>query len=1011
MSELPWENKKVAEIISSVEGDKSSANTSGEKNSSTPPIPDILANAFADIPMEEAKIEVHEDSPSPADSGAPQASFPSFGDLPDLSALGGTPPNAPPVEKKEAPMGMPPFMNAPPNADQPDMVPSLDQPPEPSSVGKSAKKRSPPPLFEPFVGSKEPHGISPPCIGEPAPPFVPGSSEPLPFDPQVEKSQFPTPGPFTSPVAPAESNPFESMPGSVPPADPFASAGVPSESNPFGSTPGSVPPADPFASAGVPAESNPFGSTPGSVPPADPFASAGVSSESNPFGSTPGSVPPADPFASAGVSSESNPFGSTPGSVPPADPFASAGVSSESNPFGSTPGSVPPADPFASAGVSSGDPFASGVVPVESNPFAPTSGVIQPGNPFGGSVPDDAGSFEKSKHSQKSQGKLPIDIGSFKKNFGGISGITKGLLKNLTKGKSLIERMEDMREEVDFAESARQDTGSKAEKVLDKSPFDSNPFETPQDNIDSNPFLSSFNEDNPVVQATFNEPVTPSIENGGGEGDDDGVDDIRQVTPIENPIMEMKEEYLIDSEISDDAGVDGIVLPKSDNVFAEASDPFVNVADSSLVVNDIVNDAFTMPQPDNVAESMAGSDGSVMPEQFHHSLPELTDVEAGAKPELSKISESVSSHENTSSASGMELSRKVFSKELKDIKITTDKKLENLENDIGGLEDSLNDMNLQFSSMHSEVEEFSNRISEITESVAAAVSLKDALSQNNSRFDAVNRKISQVESKVSGFDSSITSLQSDNVSMKADMSQIEESITELVGSYTALLAQLHESLQENESKFAILAEVSSKIDSLGPRVELIEKMQEESKSTSKEFSRSMSSMVDTLGKVSSEFQEFRQQSEQKNVAVMEKIDSLTEYMESELKKLGARSYKGFGQNVHLSNIVKNSSNMKLCMEWLEFLMELVGRNNLPDILSYYEELGWITEKVRMELLHYAEGIDFYMEKPDWKLTPDDHVKSIWFIESLAGMKVDKNRLSVIERDIEKVKKGSEIYGI
>ena len=109
--------------------------------------------------------------------------------------------------------------------------------------------------------------------------------------------------------------------------------------------------------------------------------------------------------------------------------------------------------------------------------------------------------------------------------------------------------------------------------------------------------------------------------------------------------------------------------------------------------------------------------------------------------------------------------------------------------------------------------------------------------------------------------------------------------------------------------------------------------------------------------------------------------------------------------------MKNSSSIKLCMEWLEFLMELVGRNNLPDILSYYEELGWITEEVRLELMRYAEGIDFYMEKPDWKLNPDDHVKSVWFIENLAGIKVDKNKLSVIDRDIEKVRKGSEIYNI
>jgi archaellum component FlaD/FlaE len=372
----------------------------------------------------------------------------------------------------------------------------------------------------------------------------------------------------------------------------------------------------------------------------------------------------------------------------------------------------------------------------------------------------------------------------------------------------------------------------------------------------------------------------------------------------------------------------------------------------------------------------------------------------------------MSKQEKTSSTSGMELSKKVFTKDIKDLRATTDKKFESLEDDLGGLKNSLDDMTLQFSSMHSEVEEFSNKISEITEAVASAVSSSEnILSQSNLRFDDVDGKVLQVENKISEFDSSIAVLQSDNTSMKTDLSQIEENISELVGSYTALLAQLHESLQENESKFTILAELSSRIDAFGPRVELIEKMQEESKSTSKEFSRSMSSMLDNLGKVSSEFQVFRQESEDKNNAVLEKIDSLTEYMESELKKLGARSYKGFGQNVHLSNIVKNSSNMKLCMEWLEFLMELVGRNNLPDILSYYEELGWITEKVRMELLHYAEGIDFYMEKPDWKLTPDDHVKSIWFIESLAGMKVDKNRLSVIERDIEKVKKGSEIYGI
>jgi Putative archaeal flagellar protein D/E len=950
MSELPWENKKIAEIMSSVEDEQSSANASGEKKSSTPPIPDILANAFADIPMEEAKIEISEENPSSTEAEVPQAAFPSFGDLPDLSALGNTPPNVPLSEEKEAPLEMPPFMNSPPNADELGMIPPLNQSPESSpTMEKPAKKRSPPPLFEPFINSDEPYESSSPEVGESALPFSPEPIQSQPIDAQVEVPPFPT-------------------------SDTPVSTGAPVESNPFESTPDAIPPVNPFASAGGPVESNPFESTPDAIPPGNPFTSAGGSVESNPFEPTPDTIPSGNPFASAGGPVEPNPFESTPDAIPPGNPFASAGGPVASNPFEPTPDTIPSGNPFASAGG-----------PVEPNPFESTHEAFQSQNPFGVQVASDTGSFENNRHSQKLPVKLPIDMGSFKKNLEGISGITKGFLKNLTKGKSLIERMEDMREEVDVAESVRHNAESKPAITSNASPFDANPFELSENtNVHVNPFME--NEDDGTVSA------------------------IRQVTPIENPILEMREEYLLDKDdFGNNASIDA--LSGNGELTADASISSIDAENSSLAVNDMITDAVTKA---NSSDNMPGSNELFIQDYGQDSFLKQTELEAEGENalEVSAVPDEVSIQEKTSSTSGMELSRKVFTKELNDIRTTTNKKFEDVEGDLGGLKESLSDMNLHISSIHAEIEGFSNKISEITGSVASAVSSSEnILSQSNSRFDAVDGKVAQVENKISEFDSSISMLQSDNVSMKTDLSQIDESISELVGSYTALLAQLHESLQENESKFAVLAELSSKIDSFGPRVELIEKMQEESRSTSKEFSRSMSSMVDNLGKVSSEFQEFRQETEEKNTAVLEKLDSLTEYMESELKKLGARSYKGFGQNVHLSNIVKNSSNMKLCMEWLEFLMELVGRNNLPDILSYYEELGWITEKVRMELLHYAEGIDFYMEKPDWKLTPDDHVKSIWFIESLAGMKVDKNRLSVIERDIEKVKKGSEIYGI
>jgi archaellum component FlaD/FlaE len=172
-----------------------------------------------------------------------------------------------------------------------------------------------------------------------------------------------------------------------------------------------------------------------------------------------------------------------------------------------------------------------------------------------------------------------------------------------------------------------------------------------------------------------------------------------------------------------------------------------------------------------------------------------------------------------------------------------------------------------------------------------------------------------------------------------------------------------------------------------------------------------SDLIKSLEKAHNTNKEFKNDTDEQNELLKNELGSLTDFVEKEFKNLGARSYKSHGENVQLNNIIKNSANMKLCMEWLEFLMELVGCNHLSDILSYYEELGWINEDVRMELIRYAEGIDYYIEKSDWKLAPDDHVKSIWFIEQLAGLKVDKNRLSIIEKDIKKVKSGTEIYGI
>ncbi len=66
--------------------------------------------------------------------------------------------------------------------------------------------------------------------------------------------------------------------------------------------------------------------------------------------------------------------------------------------------------------------------------------------------------------------------------------------------------------------------------------------------------------------------------------------------------------------------------------------------------------------------------------------------------------------------------------------------------------------------------------------------------------------------------------------------------------------------------------------------------------------------------------------------------------------------KGHGE---LLNTIDRTDIRKIeeVLDWLEFLIEHVGKNEIPRILEYYRNVGWISEKARNELMEYAEGIE------------------------------------------------------
>ncbi|MCK4458441.1 MAG: hypothetical protein KAU52_01815 [Methanosarcinales archaeon] len=112
--------------------------------------------------------------------------------------------------------------------------------------------------------------------------------------------------------------------------------------------------------------------------------------------------------------------------------------------------------------------------------------------------------------------------------------------------------------------------------------------------------------------------------------------------------------------------------------------------------------------------------------------------------------------------------------------------------------------------------------------------------------------------------------------------------------------------------------------------------------------------------------------------------------------------------VKLQSIGNEADHVKIAMELLDFLLKMVGPNNLPSILDYYIEIGWISETARLDLLAYASGLGFAEEKPDWKLSTEDHLKALWFIDQLCGYKTDKTRLFRVNHEIAKIHKGIDV---
>ena len=114
----------------------------------------------------------------------------------------------------------------------------------------------------------------------------------------------------------------------------------------------------------------------------------------------------------------------------------------------------------------------------------------------------------------------------------------------------------------------------------------------------------------------------------------------------------------------------------------------------------------------------------------------------------------------------------------------------------------------------------------------------------------------------------------------------------------------------------------------------------------------------------------------------------------------------------LEQIPQDPESIVVIMKWLQYLVERTGKNNLPDVLGYYVDIGWISDDVRLDLISYSKGITEETGQKNTHAThlpTKDHLQSLLFIQRLKGVQLDDRFLSKIDRNMEKLIKGLEEY--
>jgi archaellum component FlaD/FlaE len=307
------------------------------------------------------------------------------------------------------------------------------------------------------------------------------------------------------------------------------------------------------------------------------------------------------------------------------------------------------------------------------------------------------------------------------------------------------------------------------------------------------------------------------------------------------------------------------------------------------------------------------------------------------------------------------------------------------------------------------------------------------------RLDSVEQSLSDIVRRVDLLDKSTEDIRSDIARVRDSIASMEGDMRELTSLYDLISTQINPFIEaEMEARASITA------------------MEEEGEGGIPE----LDALFEPTPEIAAEGEEFgdifAEAEEGEEEAIFAPFEEVPEGMEAPIeavveavpKKIARLTKIGDAPTCHIA-----------LLRWIEFMLDTVPRRDISNLLSFYVKIGWISTGIKSEVIDIIRGVageeaeeapaktkkrkgkrekakdkdgDVVMtydkeelhelartevrrrgregvKYDSWKMSPEDHLKSLILIERIRGVELNKEALEELERDVAMLKEGLDDF--